>query len=67
MPFYEALKFILKTSSGKVKRKNWEDCYIQRDYVNSENRIILCNKYGKYSYTPNNADMVATDWELVSE
>lgn len=42
MHFYEALKFILTTTSGKVRRLSWpEGYYIMRGYKNTCMGVFL--------------------------
>lgn len=68
MPFYEALKYILSTAQGMVKRKDWDgDYYIKRKYNNGCNEIYLHTPDGDKLYYPKNIDLVSNDWCLVKE
>lgn len=74
MPFYEALKYILTTTSGKVKRISWLDrFYITREYMNGIESIVLVSKGSegrndiKTYYSPTKFDIVADDWKIVLE
>ena len=68
MHFYEALKFILTTASGKVRRLSWpEGYYIMRGYKNTCMGVILISGDNKALNSPYNAateDLVAEDWIL---
>ena len=67
MPFYDALKYILTTTSGKVKRISWNDhTYICRGFKNSCMSIVKSTTnsalFERFVATPD--DLVADDWVI---
>ena len=68
MHFYEALKFVLNTSQGKIKRLNWnDDSFLKREISDGKVIINMNNKNGSYLYHPTNDDLTANDWMIVKE
>jgi len=73
MPFYDALKFILTTASGKVRRVNWDPgYYITRGFKQECMGIVLAmpdcegkTVYEQYVARPH--DMTADDWCIIVE
>lgn len=66
MPFYEALKYILNTANGKVRRKSWENYYyLKREYANSRYFIVLMIHNTFMPYSPSSEELVSEDWEIV--
>ena len=66
MPFYEALKYILNTANGKVRRKSWEKYYyLKREYANSKYFVVLMVHDTFMPYRPNAEELVSEDWEIV--
>ena len=73
MPFYEALRYILNTATGKARRESWEPgTFITRGFKQECMGVVLAqrNEEGKIVYTAYTAkpnDLVANYWCLVVE
>lgn len=75
MTFSEALNVVLSTASTKVKRKGWDRSYIARQYDQKDRKVYVMmffkhaflNHYTAAKYMPFPDDLIADDWEVVSD
>lgn len=68
MPFYDALRHILNTAQGKVRRLGWaEGVFIKRGYHNGYSMIYLHKNNEVVLFQPTAEDLVAHDWVQIKE
>jgi len=74
MPFYEALKYLLTTSSGSmISRKGWVTGVLMKssfkECISGDRKQIIVFTSDNYltDYHANSEDMMADDWYIVKE